>query len=189
VWLAAAALLRWNDAFSWDGRTSILLMLRFGHLFIAGMMLYRAHMDRAIPLTWVVLTLSAAFSLFGRDDWANIGSAPYFTATVAFIVVVGLAASQRLPILSSRSAIALGAMSYPLYLLHQTIGEMLGFAAKALQLPVWSAYMFAIPMSLMLAGVAHRYIEKPAQRWIRNPSLRLRDAYAPHRPTADERWG
>ena len=80
-------------------------------------------------------------------------------------VVMALVALRKLDWIRWRGLTVLGAMTYPLYLLHQEIG----FTAIAYLYPRMSAKVM-LPLMfgalLALCWLVHRFIERPGQRWL-----------------------
>jgi peptidoglycan/LPS O-acetylase OafA/YrhL len=118
VWLTSLVVLRMADVVPSEGRLDIILMPRFGHFFVIGMMIHRITADRATLLTWLTLACAIAYSGFGRTDFAPVPSAVYLPVTLAFTILVLVAVKKRTT-LTARPLVALGAISYPLYLFHQ----------------------------------------------------------------------
>jgi peptidoglycan/LPS O-acetylase OafA/YrhL len=106
-------------------------------------------------IAWAVLSLYLAESLFVAAIAA--GLAP----------VVYLAASGRLPLLRQGVFIWLGAISYPLYLVHENIGWGIQLRLAAWGVPTDVTIAVALVCSLALATALHRLVEMPAMRWLR----------------------
>jgi len=80
----------------------------------------------------------------------------------SFFVVI-LAVSQRWLVLPEWKGIALlGAISYPIYLLHQRIAIEIGWTTDNPAL-----LMLAFVWIIVLSWVVHRWGELPLQRWMR----------------------
>jgi peptidoglycan/LPS O-acetylase OafA/YrhL len=69
--------------------------------------------------------------------------------------------------LASPVLVWLGALSYPLYLIHQNVGYSVIAALEAISLPPWAATLMAIAVALGLAQLVHDFVEKPAMRILR----------------------
>jgi peptidoglycan/LPS O-acetylase OafA/YrhL len=177
IWLLIASALRLRGIDFFGSRMAILFMPQFGHLFIAGMMIYRITSGRATTETVLALGLCFAYSLFGRTDWAHIPPVPYFVVNAFFIVAVWAAARDRFSFLARPWLVGLGACSYSLYLFHVPIGMMLVRAADSLGQPKWLGIALAIPISIFAAIAARRYIEIPGQHFIKS-MLKARDGAA-----------
>jgi len=145
----------------------LLGMPQFGHLFIAGMMLYRLDTGRRRWETRFALMLAMGYSLFGRPDWAEIPPAIYFFANAAFIAAVWAAATGRLPLLARGPIVALGACSYSLYLLHVPIDLILSHAFATSAESPWFHAAIVLPIAIGAALLSRAWIEAPSQAWAR----------------------
>ncbi|HET6158754.1 MAG TPA: acyltransferase [Dongiaceae bacterium] len=145
-----------------DFSFQLLLMPQFGHLFIAGMMIYRLQTGRSNLATRLCLGLSVAYSLFGRSDWASIPAAIYFPVNAAFILAVWAGAAGRLEILGRRPWLDLGLASYSLYLLHVPVSKV-AFALFAQD--HWMAVSISIIACIAAALLSRVIIEQPVQQW------------------------
>jgi peptidoglycan/LPS O-acetylase OafA/YrhL len=168
VWLLVVATAKLIHG-EFDGRLAIFLMPQFGHLFVAGMMIYRINSGRGTAETILVLCLCALYSLFGRGDWAHVSSVQYFVGNAFFIAIVWAALSNVIgSSLNTPWLVQLGLCSYSLYLFHLPIGMMLVAAANELGQPNWLGVVLAIPSSIVIALLGRRYIELPGQKLIEN---------------------
>jgi peptidoglycan/LPS O-acetylase OafA/YrhL len=77
---------------------------------------------------------------------------------------------RRLP-LPKGWLIAIGGLTYPLYLLHQHIGYMLINAGEKCGSPAAIIVIVAITM-IVASWAVWRYIEQPGQRWMKNMLIR-----------------
>lgn len=150
-----------------DWMVQSLLMPQFGHLFIAGMMLYRINTGRATILTRVALVLSVLYSLFGRSDWAHIGPLLYFSVNAAFVVAVWAASTGRARALATPLLAELGVCSYSLYLLHLPVKLILSHLFGQLSEQPWFPFIVLFPAAVGAALLSRRYVEQPAQLWAR----------------------
>jgi peptidoglycan/LPS O-acetylase OafA/YrhL len=146
-----------------------LLMAAFGPLPAA----------RRVP-GWATLAIGAAVGLAGV---ALGGAGPVFDlGHVArglgwFLAGIGLYRlgwrPRRVWLLDNRFALWLGAVSYPLYLVHELPGFMLGYglgASGAVQA------LAGIPTAVGLAVALHCTIEDPARRWLRRFNVKLTES-------------
>src|SRR3546814_7703710 len=72
-----------------------------------------------------------------------------------------------LAFLCVRPLVGLGRISYPLYLIHQHIGFVIMFKADAAGISPNIGFAAAVASVLLLAALINRYVEGPANRWIR----------------------
>lgn len=79
--------------------------------------------------------------------------------------VMALVALRKLDWIRWRGLTVLGAMTYPLYLLHQEIGfTAIAYLHTRMSAKVMLPLMFAV--LLAVCWLVHRFIEKPGQRWL-----------------------
>ena len=141
-------------------------MIQFGHLFIAGMMVYRISSGRSNIATFACLILALGYSLFGRTDWAEIRPLPYFLINGLSILVVYLAVRDAvfLPLWLQR----VGRYSYSLYLLHLIVGMIAVRVATHLNISPWIGIAIAVPVAFWSASLSNRFIELPGQLMLKN---------------------
>lgn len=128
--------------------------------FLAGICFYRwTHGERGAGL----LPVLALCWLAGAADFS-----------VERLVVVSLcyalfygAVSGRLRLLAAPPLIFLGGVSYSLYLLHQNIGYLVINAGYRQGLPPLAGIVAAVAVSMLLAWLLTRWVERPAIRLIR----------------------
>lgn len=94
---------------------------------------------------------------------------PWFIASLAVVLagMVYLAARGQLHFLRQRLFVWLGAISYPLYLLHENIGWSIQLRLRDLAVPTDVGVLLTLATSLILATAVTRWVEQPAMRWIR----------------------
>jgi peptidoglycan/LPS O-acetylase OafA/YrhL len=150
-----------------DDYIALYLMPQFGHLFIAGILIYRLVEGEITTAGVFALVLAIGYSAFGRPDWAQIAPLPYFVANAVFMLLVWLAARDRLPLFSTKPLTFLGGISYSFYLLHvlvflviTRISENLGSGPA---LPV----LISVIVTIAAAYLTTTFIERPGQRWIK----------------------
>ena len=159
LWLALSAL---QMATGWlPFRIEQLLVLGQFPFFATGMIFYRFHsgaISRGRLLIWQIL-LALVAGLMG-------GEATLVAAII--IAIFWLMLSGRLSFLASPILLWLGAISYPLYLVHQNIGYVIIHRLGALGVGTEIAAIAATALAVLLAHVLHRHVEDPAQRWLRD---------------------
>ena len=85
---------------------------------------------------------------------------------LASIAVIFAATRIRRVPLPPALLLAAGGLTYPLYLLHMQFGYVL-FTRQAPADPVPSILAIVLGM-MVLAWIVWRYVERPAQRWVRD---------------------
>jgi peptidoglycan/LPS O-acetylase OafA/YrhL len=158
LWLGLSALQMASGWFPF--RFEQILVLGYFPFFAIGMIFYRFYsgaISRGRLLLWQILLALVA----GMIGWEA-------TPVAAIIIVTfWLMLAGRLSFLASPLLLWLGAISYPLYLVHQNVGyvviHQLGLAGVSIEL----AAVIATALALWSAHFLHRYVEDPAQRWLR----------------------
>lgn len=155
--------LQWGYGIELPWTLSRLLILAYLPWFCLGICVYR---------------LVQAPQGAGRGPWHGLACAALVTvgltegaamaalATVLAMLVWG-AATGRLTWLGHRGLVALGAISYPLYLLHENIGWCVILRLVERGVPIDMATLAAVAVALLLATALHKAVEQPALRAIR----------------------
>ena len=130
--------------------------------------------ERGINAASVALLLLAWTTVAARaEDGAPISvRATALATTVVLNVFVTAAAFNAVPLLSAKVLLYLGAISYPLYLLHQDIGYVVIDGGYALN---WGPNVcIAVAVGIAVAGgsAVSFAAERPAMRWIRGYARR-----------------
>ncbi|GHH71125.1 acyltransferase [Streptosporangium violaceochromogenes] len=150
------------------------------HYFIAGMALYLVYRFGSSAVPWAlvgvcwILAVTRAVTEGGVRVREYVGqeAGPYLVIGVltAIFVVMGLAALGGLARLRRGPAAAtlgaLGALTYPLYLLHHPVGALV-VAPLAPVLPKWAVLAVAVAAALLVAHAVSRWFEPWAMRRLR----------------------
>jgi peptidoglycan/LPS O-acetylase OafA/YrhL len=149
----------------------IMLVPTWSPYFIAGMALYMIHRFGPTLLLWGYVAVSYLLALHWggwRADSAFKGSAhlPVAAAVTGIFLVMILVATGRLSWVRWRGLTVLGALTYPLYLVHSQLALPL-LDALYPGLNRWAALAAVIAASLALAYAVHRLVEKPGAKWMR----------------------
>ena len=165
IWLSALplALLLFLLSFELPARFLLfVLAVRYAHLFIAGMMFYELYLGRKARPRYLLL----AYCLIAHAIWNGVG-ASFLVVSVAY-AVIWLVVHGRLTVLGARPLVLLGAISYPLYLIHQNLGYVsLRFLEGDLGLDPNISIVLTIGVVLLLAAAITITVERPAQAAIR----------------------
>ncbi|QXJ24749.1 acyltransferase [Actinomadura graeca] len=163
----------------------IMLVPTWSPYFIAGMALYMIHRFGPTLLLWGYVAASWLLALHwgawragnafkGSDDMV------VSVAVTGIFLVMILVATGRLGRVRWSGLTVLGALTYPLYLVHSQLALPLLDAVYP-GLNRWAALAAVIAASLVLAYALHRLVEKPGARWMR---ARLLESLEPMRSTA-----
>ena len=128
-------------------------------LGIAAYLRYRQGRWTIGPAVLVLLSIAA---IAMREGGA--GLAPL---AVVYLGVIVLASMNRVVILDWKPLVWLGAVSNPLYLLHDKIGWATMLNLESRSVAPSAAILVAIALSLVAAWIVHRLVEKPATHALR----------------------
>lgn len=149
---------------------SHLLILKYLPWFAIGICVYQLSRGdwpkRSLPVTLAL----ALVVLVAADGWRISAMA------ACFAVLVWLAATGRADWLANPVLVFFGAISYPLYLLHENMGWV---AMRAMQRAGWSFDVSAVAAlfgAIALAAAVTFAVERPAMRWVRAAYGRRRAA-------------
>ena len=137
----------------------ISLLLKFAHLFLAGILFYRLRFEGSTPFRHALLALCFAVHAALHGLTAALFAVVFFAAFYAL-------AADRLTWLAARPLVFLGAISYSLYLVHQNIGYTVMRALGSFPRPLQIAA--AVALALLLASALTFVVERPALRAIRD---------------------
>lgn len=143
----------------------VLSISEYTHLFVAGLIAWRIRAQGATRLR--IAILSAAV-LVGALRLTPIEFAYYAVSAATFL----LAAFGKLETIATPTLLFLGAISYPLYLVHQMVGYRVIMALSAAGAPYAAAALLAAAAMIALAAALHRLIEKPGEQLLRRLLLR-----------------
>lgn len=172
AWLAISTL---NEVFIGSRAIRLLFITEFGPLFAAGLLVHHLHAHgRSRP---ALLLLAAAFLISSctitvTQQWmleAYGAAVPTANLVAANVVMHGALIAAVLlhgHISSSSLTLALGGLTYPLYLLHQNIGYLVINATTPLA-GGWVAAFACVALMLFVSSAIWHYFERPAQRMLR----------------------
>ncbi|MEV0147574.1 MULTISPECIES: acyltransferase [unclassified Nonomuraea] len=179
VWLAAAlgAELLGNDLLN------EFVMPRYAPYFVAGMALYLIHKRGSAWLPWLYVVAGWAMSLHsalervhGRIKVAGFKNMPVTDTSVIITItlvfaVMALVALGLLRLKPSKVLTALGATTYPLYLLHSAVAVALVPRLTG-SLPPWLTATVTALAAILLSYLVYTFAERPIQRLLkpRRPS-------------------
>jgi peptidoglycan/LPS O-acetylase OafA/YrhL len=148
-----------------------LLILDYCHLFIAGIAFYAVYINRKRYDSWAILAATMFTTLLYRNDYREVAaSLTIYLCFAAFIY-------GNLPsFIKCRYMLFMGAISYPLYLIHQNIGYMIMNKLNETGISQWTIPLIAASVSIAIATVLRAGIEVPAMNLLRKSTLyRIRE--------------
>jgi peptidoglycan/LPS O-acetylase OafA/YrhL len=151
-----------------------LLISNFSGLFIAGMMLYRFHRRRFSPVNIALFIAALAFALAmelqmadGRFVPLRTAWSPWVVCTILLvpIALLSLTLRRRFAPQTERALQRIGALTYPLYLLHATMGYVL-IDRLAPRIGAAAAIALTVLTMLLLAAWVAAWIEPRLKAFI-----------------------
>lgn len=139
------------------------------YLFCLGIALYLFHKNK-IPL--YQFCLMTGLCLLGAVVAINI---KHLLIVAALFVFLYLAINVRPRFLRHPYLLFLGAISYPLYLIHNNIGSAIMYLMEHNGSPPTMAILFAVIVAIAMATLLNKFVEKPTMKWIRS---RVRNRHA-----------
>ncbi|MFF0220426.1 acyltransferase family protein [Streptomyces vinaceus] len=152
------------------------LLTQYAGLFVAGIACYLMHRFGQNLLLWLLTGFAWCYTLTVLDD--RVATHPtsnwILSATVltAFLILLALASLSRLRHLQWRSLTYAGALTYPFYLVHQSIGIPVarGVLKTVPALGLLPAVTAGVLFSLLLAAVLNRQVDRRIgpllRRWL-----------------------
>lgn len=154
--------------------------------FIAGMafyLIYRYGQNLVLGLIIVVgwaLCVYYRCKIVNRElAWPTVWDTTVTIVVTVLFLVMWLVATRRLNRVAWRGCVTLGALTYPLYLIHETVSRPLEVWLSPRH-SRWAVLGACTVTALTVAYLIHRFVERPAQGWMR-PRLKraveqIRDA-------------
>ncbi len=182
TWLVAAILL---DVFPVD-RLRSALVTDYAPFFVAGATCFLVYSKGVTPLRVVVIIVAwvdalrrSLQSIKGLESYYHAEFDPYVItfAVSIFFAIMFLVAVRHTGFLGKRDWVTIGALTYPLYLIHQYVGYMI----FKLGYPVVNRYMLlwgTVALMLVLAYAVNQLVEQKYSRRLKrkreNSSTKLR---------------
>lgn len=176
LWLGAAAVAHGvlthlqpeSLVYRLTGKIKAVTCLDYIHLFGIGMILYDAHRRRAWSFGHTLVLLACAALAWWKAD-----SLAHFAFLLSFGLLLHLATTGLLPFLNAKPLVFFGAISYPLYLIHQNIGLVLLNALRTVMASTWLRLGITVAAMVLLAWLISVLIERPSMRWVRDKLRRF----------------
>lgn len=172
VWLAVSAL---NEFFIGSGAMRMLCITEFGPFFAAGILTHHLQTRGRSPETLALLVAAFALScatLTVTQGWMQrhygiaVPLPGLIIANVVMHLMLFVAIRFSHLLAASGWTLAVGGLTYPLYLLHQNLGY-LAVNALAPFSGRWLAAGLTIAALIVVSWAIWRYVEKPAQGLLR----------------------
>jgi peptidoglycan/LPS O-acetylase OafA/YrhL len=165
VWLGAVLAARTLDD---GGLVHTVLMTDYAPLFTGGVGLYLMHRFRPTLVSWSIVAASYVLALptvlARADQEADPGeTVPHWPPTLllaACFLLVTAVALGWLNWVRGRWLVVVGAMTYPLYLLHLDLGGTILYLWQN-EVPAPLLVTIVTAAMMLLAWLVHRYVERP----------------------------
>jgi peptidoglycan/LPS O-acetylase OafA/YrhL len=144
-------------------------IVRFICFFAAGVLLYRLHQQRDRSWQSAALLAGCVLGVWIMWSWRE-ALVLAFCVAVFFLFILG-----KLRFLARQPFVLLGALSYTLYLIHQSIGFIIIAHLERVGLDPGPSIALALAAVLALAGALTLFVERPVMRGIRAAYVRWRE--------------
>ncbi|WP_119726964.1 acyltransferase family protein [Thermomonospora amylolytica] len=150
-----------------------LLFPTWAPYFIAGMAFYLVYRFGPNLVLGLIITCCWALAAYYRSTivneelvWPGVWAHVTIAVVTVIFIIMALVATRRLSWLRWRGFTVLGALTYPLYLLHETLGRVLVEKLRP-HMDNWELLGLCIVVSLTVSYLVYRLVETPAQRWMK----------------------
>ncbi|WP_406043666.1 acyltransferase [Micromonospora sp. NBC_00898] len=165
IWTVASLIV---PKFGNQGLTNV-VAAGYSSYFIAGIALYLIHRFGQNLLLWSIIGLSWLISITrlpGLAQARDVSFVPTAVIVTGFFLVMAAVALNLFSWVKWRWVATAGAMTYPLYLIHQTVGLAVIERLQA-HLSPWLLITALVASLLVAAWLIHRFVERPAARWMK----------------------
>jgi len=154
--------------------------------FAVGMLIFLRKREGAHAMDPLLMVLALSSISINKDTQTWIG---WVMATYTVVLHVAITRPPRW--LVARPLVWLGALSYPLYLVHENLGYTLMLTLDKAGVSAWPSFACAVAGALALAWLLHVGVEGPAmaavRRAYRSSAARAASALAPLSPLTRRR--
>jgi peptidoglycan/LPS O-acetylase OafA/YrhL len=143
-----------------DTRIQTFLLLKYGNLFIVGMMFYKIHKE---GFSYKRYAMIAACLLVYKFNYSGISTLAVILISLVFYFTM----KGYLAFLKHKSLLFIGSISYTLYLVHENIGFVTIRTLNKYGINPNTSIFIAIVLSFLLASTITFLIEQPMMRFIK----------------------
>lgn len=145
----------------------VLVINSYGHLFAAGLLLYRVWQYGWSAQRAALLVAATAVTLAPTLDAGTSRGLMPTVIIAGLVLVMGVALfTPWLRFLSAPPLTFLGRISYPLYLTHQMIGYVLLAKLQGAGAGWWTSVLVTMAMAILLAIALTLFVDEPARRFL-----------------------
>jgi peptidoglycan/LPS O-acetylase OafA/YrhL len=170
-WLVITIALEWYP----NMRLRSIFLTDYAPFFIAGatcFLIYQHGWSLArCAITLVTFATSVRASLASLPALSKTYQVEYSAVVVASLLAIMFAvmlliASKKTGVIARRNWVAVGALTYPLYLLHQNVGYIMLTASHG-RVDPYIALIGIVAFMLIAAWMVHRFVERPFSKPLR----------------------
>ncbi|MBM0224956.1 acyltransferase [Micromonospora sicca] len=165
IWTVASLIV---PKFGNQGFTNV-VAAGYSSYFIAGIALYLTYRFGPNLLLWSIVGLSWLIAITRLPSLAqarDVSFVPTAVIVTGFFLVMAAVALNLFSWVRWRWVATAGALTYPLYLIHQTVGLAVIERLQA-HLSPWLLITALVASLLVAAWLIHRFVERPASRWMK----------------------
>ncbi|MFA1550858.1 acyltransferase family protein [Actinomadura chokoriensis] len=148
-----------------------ILMTPWAPYFVAGMAFYLIHRFGPNLLLWLIAAGCWALAIDYRQAtvnndlaWPRVWDAAIVGGVTFIFLIMAMVATRQFEMVRWRGFTVLGALTYPLYLVHESIGRGL-YELLGSHLGRWTLLGVSCTAALVVAYLVQRFVEEPLQRW------------------------
>ncbi|MBI1425229.1 MAG: acyltransferase family protein [Gammaproteobacteria bacterium] len=156
--LASILIERYTGWFPW--KITLFFILGYIHLFAAGILFLKLYEGEKNNSIYLLLLYCLLIQWVKGDNIESIFVSAFFVLFMFFV-------NGWVKFIAIRPLLFLGAISYPLYLIHQNIGYVLINALQKNHLSAVSSMTITLITILLASTVITYYIEKPSMKYLR----------------------
>ena len=175
IWLVASAVSSAFDPPQLNRLWDIVVQPDYAQYFICGMCLYLIWSGKDVFLSHAIYVCSSALAIARAHDLSesqSLTQGTHYNANIAsgivaaILVVMLLVAHGGLRKLTVSWFSRLGELTYPLYLIHASIGYLLLNRLEP-KIGAWMSLVVAVAAVVMLAWLIAKFVERPVQPRLR----------------------
>tara|TARA_R110002051_G_scaffold64139_1_gene116754 strand:+ start:33738 stop:34832 length:1095 start_codon:yes stop_codon:yes gene_type:complete len=185
AWLALSTLYVFTSHFYFMKLANLFLILEWAPYFIAGIVFLKIYKNASKFYHYIFLALCLSLSIYNainriseNEVHYHLKFSPYIIGLVIlfFYLVMLLVTSNKLGFLNSKKWVAYGALTYPLYLIHQNVGYII-FNHFGDVMNKYVEVFATICLMLLISFAVNRWLEIPLSKWLKTKLIGLKENY------------
>ena len=167
-WLVAGIFCNTIGTTAVSGKVLYVVEPHFAPLFVLGIMANRMFFKKAGLLSWSVTLLALASIATQPVHWGHmlqIGIGEYLGMVCVALLVVYLAAANSQRVADCSALLWCGRVSYPFYLMHQSVGLSFIASLERFGLNANVAIIVSLSILLFVSKLVVRFVDQPVLRY------------------------